>query len=84
LPRFHFNVEDGQSWPDREGTELPDVGAARSEAVHLAGRLLQDGAAEFWDSGQWRVVVTDGAGVPLFTLSFTASEQPRAAPVRNG
>ena len=73
MPRFHFNVEDGQPIPDPEGTVLPDIEAARREAVRLAGRLLDDHPTEFWDRGEWCVVVTDDAGRDLFKLNFYAS-----------
>ncbi|HVI30841.1 DUF6894 family protein [Phenylobacterium sp.] len=74
MPRYHFNVEDGQSIPDPEGTVLPDLESARREAVRLAGRLLDDDPAHFWSSGAWRVVVTDDAGRTLFILDFRARE----------
>lgn len=74
MPRYHFNVEDGRSTPDPEGTELPDLESARREAVRLAGRLLDDDPAQFWSHGLWRVVVTDDAGRTLFTLDFRARD----------
>jgi len=74
VPRYHFNVEDGQSIPDPEGTVLPDLESARREAVRMAGRLLDDDPAHFWSTGEWRVVVTDDAGRTLFTLEFCARE----------
>jgi hypothetical protein len=81
MPRYHFNVEDGQSIPDPEGTVLPDIEAARHEAIRLAGRLLDDHPAEFWDRGEWCVIVTDDAGRELFKLNFfaTSAETPTAS-----
>ena len=74
MPRYHFNVEDGQSVVDPEGTVLPDLQAARREAVRLAAGLLDDNAAEFWATGEWNLVVTDDTGLVLFTLTFFAQE----------
>lgn len=79
MPRYHFNVEDGQSIPDPEGTELPDLNAARREAVRLAGRLLDDDPEQFWSHGLWSVVVTDDAGRTLFTLDFRARDEQAPA-----
>ncbi|HEY8571366.1 DUF6894 family protein [Phenylobacterium sp.] len=74
MPRYHFNLEDGESVLDPEGTELPNLTVARSEAVRMAGRLLEDNPASIWAQGDWRMVVTDDAGVVLFTLSIAAME----------
>ena len=38
MPRYHFNVHDGVSLPDRDGVELPNLPAARKEAVRYAIR----------------------------------------------
>ena len=42
MPRFHFNVQDGRSDVDQDGTELRDVPAARAEALRLAGAIIDD------------------------------------------
>lgn len=42
MPRYFFNVHDGRSAPDREGTELPDTEIARAQAVRLSGEILPD------------------------------------------
>jgi hypothetical protein len=87
LPRFHFHIQDGRSLPDREGTDLEDLPAARLEAIRTAGRLLEDDPGEFWDSGEWKMVVTDAQGEPLFTLAFYAQNNQlgdrRQAPPAN-
>lgn len=76
MPRYHFNVEDGRSIPDLEGAELPDLASARSEAVRLAGRLLDDDPQLFCRTGHWSVVVTDEAGLALFGLDIRAWDGP--------
>ena len=43
MPRFHFNIMDGVSEIDREGTELPNVDAAWREARHLASGIIKEG-----------------------------------------
>jgi hypothetical protein len=42
LPLFHFNVCDGVTDIDREGTELPDVEAAWREARFLASGIIKE------------------------------------------
>jgi hypothetical protein len=76
VPRYHFNVHDGVSLPDPDGTELATLDAARVEAVRLAGQLLLDSGEEFWSNGDWKVDVTNDRGLILFTLMFSAFDAP--------
>ena len=76
MDRYHFNIEDGSSYPDREGAEFADLEAARVEAVRRSGALLRDGAAQFWNGEAWKLVVTNGDGLILFTLHFVAVNSP--------
>jgi len=76
MPRFHFNVQDGASSPDEEGTDLPDLEAARMSATALAGELLKDNARAFWQCPEWQLTVTDDRGLALFTVHVLASDAP--------
>jgi hypothetical protein len=74
MPRYFFHFHDGQTPPDKEGTEFPNLQAARAEAVRLAGEALKWHAETFWNEGEWSLEVTDPTGLTLFTLYFTAVE----------
>jgi hypothetical protein len=77
MARYFFNIEDGASIPDKTGTELPNLRSARMEAVRLSGKLLHEEPDLFWDSGDdWKMIVTDDAGLILFSLHFAASGAP--------
>ena len=76
MAKYHFNIHDGFDLPDREGHELPDLAAARRFAVMLGGELIRDHADAFWREGQWRMDVTDAAGLVLFSLQLSAIEAP--------
>ncbi|WP_348642603.1 Rmf/CrpP family protein, partial [Methylobacterium sp. WL30] len=41
MPHYHFNVDDGARTSDHEGMFLADIGAARRQAVTIAGALLE-------------------------------------------
>ncbi len=75
MPRYYFQVRDGESLPDREGTDLPDYYAAQVEALSTAGELLRDLGANFWNRAEWRMEVTDEQGRVLFVLRFSAEER---------
>ena len=79
MPRYFFNIDDGQSVRDSDGTELKDLATAKCEGVKLAGRLICDDASRFWDRREWGLTVTDSAGLILFSLAFLGTEAPAAA-----
>ena len=72
MPKYFFHIHDGQSFPDEEGTDLANLAAARLEAIQLTGQMLKDDSGAFWNGEDWRVQVTDEAGMTLFTLHFMA------------
>jgi len=73
MPRYFFHVADGQEFSDLQGTQLPDLAAARKEALRFAGRLLADAKPDLWDGEEWTMRVTDGDNLTLFTLMFVAT-----------
>ena len=72
MPRYYFHVKDSAYRPDREGTELPNIAAARREAAQLVGDLLRDHQGRSWNGFQWEIQVTDEAASTLLTLRITA------------
>ena len=74
MPRYFFHVLDGRALLDREGTELPNLASARSEAVRTAGEILSemDGS---WTGTAWRMSVADEEGIVLLTLDFMATDK---------
>lgn len=78
MPRYFFHVLDGQDFPDDRGVELPDLRAARKEAVRVAGNLLLDISESFWSTGQWTIRVTDDRDLTQFQLTFFATDAPAA------
>lgn len=73
MPRYHFHIDNGQFVPDPHGTELPDLAAARIEAVRAAGEMINDAGVSFWEhKAPWNMHVTDAAHRLLFTLQFGA------------
>jgi Domain of unknown function (DUF6894) len=76
MPRYYFNLEDGKRLLDDEGLDLPDLDAARKEALRASNELLRAGPkGDFWNGSYWRMWVTDepnGEGRTIFTLRFSA------------
>ena len=76
MPRSFFHVYDGCSALDEDGTELPDIYTAQTEALRMSGELLRDIGAKFWNDTEWKLVVGDEHGRTLFVLRFLAEEGP--------
>ena len=74
MPRYFFNVYDGYSSFDQDGTELPDIYTAHSEAIRLSGEILREVGGKFWNGTEWKLEVTDEKGAVLFVLRFSAHE----------
>jgi hypothetical protein len=68
MPRFYFNVRDGRDLDeDDEGVELPDVEAARAEALATVEELRDELGR---DAAGIELELTDDAGRRLLTIPF--------------
>jgi hypothetical protein len=76
MPRFHFNVLSDPEDLDVDGTEFPNVTAAKREARLYAGRILSDSALVSDPDNEWRIEVTDPTGLVLFRLDITMMDAP--------
>ena len=74
MPRYHFNIYDGRSTIDTDGTELPDYKVARQEAVRLAGIVMNEEANQVLDGKEWRLELADPSGLILFRLDVDFHE----------
>lgn len=70
MPRYFFHTEDGRRFPDKEGTDLPDIGAARAAAITVLSEVLRDNPEEFWRHERFKVTVTDEDQRKLFTIKL--------------
>jgi hypothetical protein len=75
MPRYFFHVIDGTDVRDEDGTELPDIYVAQTEAIRLTGEILRDMGGRFWNGTEWRLEVSDQQGRVLFVLHFSAEER---------
>jgi hypothetical protein len=73
MPRFYFHVHDQKAVFDEEGTVLPDVAAARAEAVTGVRDLMCDQLREGHLNLAYWLEVEDENRCHLFTLPFRAA-----------
>lgn len=74
MPRYYFDIKDGQDFPDLQGSEWPDLAASRVEAVRYSAEVLKEMPERFWNCEEWTMTVSDQDRKPLFTLKFLAEQ----------
>ena len=78
MPRYFFDINaDGETDPDQEGIELPDLHAARREGGCCAGEMIRCASLTGLPD-RWSMNVRDEGGHVLVTLWF-GMEQTAAA-----
>ena len=82
MPRYFFHRTDGGFEPDREGTELRDLNAARLEAIRFAAATVKDHPEQVWSSTPFRIEVSDHTGMLLSTVIILEVEAPAARGLR--
>lgn len=70
MARYYFSITNGLPFNDTDGLELPDLAAARTEAIGFARDLmLMEPARREWSS--WAVQVTDELRTVVLNLAFS-------------
>ena len=82
MPRYFFNVHDGHSCLDTEGTELADLDTARREALRFAGQVIEDQNQHNTLGKDWRLEIADETGLVLYQLLFQVTETPAVGVLR--
>jgi hypothetical protein len=73
MDRYFFHIDYGETSRDDEGTELPNLGAARNAAVNLVSELLRDDGDTFWVKPDLTVTVADATGLVLWRIETLGS-----------
>ena len=70
MPRYYFDYLDGpKSLQDDEGTELPDLEAARAEGLETLGLVAKDELPD-GDHRDFRISIRQEDGPVLMVLSL--------------
>jgi hypothetical protein len=70
MPRYFFHLRDDMSVDDYEGTDLPDLDAARASAVKQARNLIGISAEEGKINLDHRIEVSAETNAILVTVRF--------------
>lgn len=74
--RYFFNLAGAVHDPENLGLELPDLAAAREQAVKAAAEYLRDRPETVWMGDELRKEVTTANGLILFTFIALAVDAP--------
>jgi hypothetical protein len=84
VPHFHFQVRTETHVLITEGAELSGPDEARVEAARRIGELLKRHAGSIWVDEEWRMDVTDEAGLILFFIQVSATYSAATSPPERG
>ncbi|WP_157215397.1 DUF6894 family protein [Flavisphingomonas formosensis] len=76
MPRYHFRIFDGRPSSDHVSIELEGPNAARNYLPKLTGDLLREQGDSFWEGEDWRIEVSNEAGLILFAIFVSAVISP--------
>jgi hypothetical protein len=72
MPRFNIELRTESHVRETVSVESNDLTALRIEVAQFVGEMLRDHANAIWTDEDWRVDVTDDAGLILFVLHISA------------
>jgi hypothetical protein len=73
MRRYYFHTD---SQRDLNGAYLPSLADAKCEAMAVAGRMMCDQTATFWDAAEWCLTVSDQDNLTLFQLNIIGTDAP--------
>ena len=78
MARYLMNVINGADQSSPVELEAPDFQSLKRETLRTACLMMNENYTQFWDCGEWQMIVTDGSGLILFTLHMNATVAPVA------
>jgi hypothetical protein len=78
MPRFYFHLYNDEIVRDEEGLDLPDMDAARDEAMRAARELIGEEAKRGQVTLSHRIEVEDEIGLPCFTIRYRDAVEVRS------
>jgi hypothetical protein len=70
MPRYFFHLYNDETVMDEEGRMLPDLSAARANAIGEAREMMLETVAEGRINLSHRIDIADEAGAVVGTVSF--------------
>jgi hypothetical protein len=74
MPRYFFDIKNGENIRDFQGSIHENLAAARLESLRYSSALLTEHPDKFWNGEEWTMFVSDHNRVSLFTLKFQTGD----------
>lgn len=81
VPQFHLELRTADQVWETLAVEKSDIEGLRIEMARFVGELLKDHAGKIWADRDWRVDVTDEAGLILYVMHISATETAATMPL---
>ena len=73
MPIYFFDIHDGEGDRDYEGVELPDLYAARAEAIKFAGDFVRNDPS-LLDGHKLNIKLLDENRAPLYRVTISLTD----------
>jgi hypothetical protein len=74
MPLYHINLRTEEQVWNTADVEADNLDQLRIKMAQFAGELLKGHAGKVWQDEDWRVDVTDEAGLILYVIHISASD----------
>lgn len=82
MAKYNLELRTADQVWETLAVERDDVRALRIEMARFVGELLSDHAEKVWADQDWRVDVTDEAGLILYVMHISATDTAATMPLR--
>jgi hypothetical protein len=79
---YHIELRTADQVWETLDVERDDVTSLRIEMARFVGELLKDHAGKIWADKDWRVDVTDEAGLILYVMNIFATDSAATMQLR--
>jgi hypothetical protein len=74
MPHYTFRLEGGQAAAEPLAMDLPDLRAAKKEALRIASEIVANPDDSFWNNGAVVIDVSNGSQESLLRVELAATE----------
>lgn len=81
MPHYHIELRTADRVWESLDVERSDVEGLRVEMARFVGELLKEHAQQIWLDQDWRLDVTDEAGLILYVMHISATNAAATMPL---
>lgn len=82
MPNYNIELRTADRVWETLAVERDGHDGLRVEMARFVGEMLKDHAQKIWEDQDWRVDVTDEAGLILYVINILATDSAATVPLR--